>query len=139
MLLQPPGGRFALQCCSSCCATALRVMHAHVACHNMDTVPMQCQHVRSGCTVSPAHHCRSAQNSTCCWYHALRHTYCTVFHVAADYNFDHPDAFDHNGLLQCLKDLKVQQWGQVLGSACVLGLGLLSCSVDPCSQQDQCD
>jgi hypothetical protein len=30
-----------------------------------------------------------------------------VLCCAADYNFDHPDAFDHAGLLQCLKDLKV--------------------------------
>jgi hypothetical protein len=32
---------------------------------------------------------------------------CAVRCCPADYNFDHPDAFDHNGLLQCLKDLKV--------------------------------
>lgn len=25
----------------------------------------------------------------------------------ADYNFDHPDAFDHEALMKCLMDLKV--------------------------------
>lgn len=30
-----------------------------------------------------------------------------VSSCCSDYNFDHPDAFDHSGLLQCLTDLKV--------------------------------
>lgn len=29
--------------------------------------------------------------------------------LPSGYNFDHPNAFDHSGLLQCLKDLKVSR------------------------------
>jgi hypothetical protein len=42
---------------------------------------------------------------------------------AADYNFDHPDAFDHAGLLQCLKDLKVGGYGRDRGTGVCRGFG----------------
>lgn len=40
--------------------------------------------------------------------------------IQTDYNFDHPDAFDHQGLLQCLKDLKVS-WGQLVAVVVAVG------------------
>jgi hypothetical protein len=62
--------------------------------------------------------------SPCTW-HVLQWlgAHCSVLRVLlphAGYNFDHPDAFDHDALLQCLHDLKVC----VCVCVCVLGVWL---------------